>query len=139
VSCIITTDCNITENSPGVLCPVALTEGFQVLGQYQDWSSGHCHLETFESFLLSGILAPGSVRTSEVEEGSSYGREILDKVTVEINKVYKDLYVGSVFQNRPIADSGNFYEVHHNFVLRNDQSEVFNLPPVELTFLWTEE
>jgi len=26
VSCIITTDCNITEDSPGVLCPVALTK-----------------------------------------------------------------------------------------------------------------
>jgi len=25
VSCIIIADCNITEDSPGVLCPVALT------------------------------------------------------------------------------------------------------------------
>jgi len=25
VSCIITTDCNITEDSPGVWCPVTLT------------------------------------------------------------------------------------------------------------------
>ena len=26
MSCIITTDCNTTEDSPGVLCPVALTD-----------------------------------------------------------------------------------------------------------------
>ena len=27
MSCILTTDCNITEDSSGVLCPVALTSG----------------------------------------------------------------------------------------------------------------
>ena len=93
----------------------------------------------FESFLLSGILAPGSVWTSEVEEGSSYGREILDKATVEINKAYEGLYVSLVLQGRLIADSSDFHRVHCNFVLRNDQSEVLNLPLVKLTFLWAEE
>jgi len=31
VSCILTADCNITEDSPGVLYPVALTDSFQAL------------------------------------------------------------------------------------------------------------
>ena len=76
---------------------------------------------------------------SEVEERSSYGWEILDKAMVEINEVYKGLYVSSVLRDGPIVDSGNFHRVHHNFVLRNDQSEILDLPPVELTFLWAEE
>ena len=93
----------------------------------------------FESFLLSGIPAPGSVGTSEVEERSSYGREILDKAIVEINEVYKGLYVSLVLQGGPIIDSGDFHGVHHNFVLQNDQSKVLDLPLVKLTFLWAEE
>ena len=71
----------------------------------------------FESFLLSDIPAPGSVGTSEVEEGSSYGREILDKATVEINEAYEGLYVNPVLRGGPITDSGNFHGVHRNFVL----------------------
>ena len=76
---------------------------------------------------------------SEVEERSSYGWEILDKAMVEINEVYKGLYVSSVLRDGQIVDSGNFHRVHRNFVLRNDQSEILDLPPVELTFLWAEE
>ena len=93
----------------------------------------------FESFLLSDIPAPGSVGTSEVKEGSSYSREVLDKVTVEINEAYKGLYISPVLQGGPIADSGDFHGVHHNFVLQNDQSEVLDLPSVEPTFLRVEE
>jgi len=58
----------------------------------------------FESFLLSGIPAPGSVGTSEVKERFSYSQEILDKVTVEINKAYEGLYVSPVLQSGLIAD-----------------------------------
>jgi len=93
----------------------------------------------FESFLLSGIPALGSVGTSEVKEGSSYGREVLDKRTVEINEAYEGLYISPVLWDRPIADSGNFHRVYHNFVLRNDQSKVLDLHLVELTFLRAEE
>ena len=59
--------------------------------------------------------------------------------TVEINKAYESLYISPVFQSGPIVDSGNFHGVYHNFVLQDDQSEVFNLPLVELIFLWAEE
>ena len=93
----------------------------------------------FESFLLSGIPAPGSVGTSEVEEGSSYGQEVLDKAMVEINKACEGLYISPVLWGGPITDSGNFYGVYCNFIFRNDQFEVLDLPLVELTFLQTEE
>ena len=54
---------------------------------------------------------------SEVEEGSSYGQEVLDEVTVEVNEVYEGLHVSPVLQDGPLADSGNFNRVHHNLVL----------------------
>ena len=57
---------------------------------------------------------------SEVEERSSYGREILDKATVEINKAYESLHVSLVFQGGPITDSSDFHWVYCNFVLRDD-------------------
>ena len=38
-----------------------------------DQSSGHCYLETFESFLFLGIPVPGLVGTSKVEAESGYG------------------------------------------------------------------
>ena len=96
-----------------------------------EWSLWH--------FLFFGIPASGFVRTSEVKKGSSYGQEILDKATVEINEAYESLHISPVFWGRLIVDSSNFHRVHRNFVLQNDQSKVFNLPPVELTFLWVEE
>ena len=58
---------------------------------------------------------------------------------VEINEAYESLYVSPVFWDGPIVDSGNFHRVHRNFVLWDDQSEVFNLPLMELTFLQEEE
>jgi len=64
---------------------------------------------------------------------------MVDKATVEIDKTYESLYVSPVLQSRPVTDSGNFNRVHRNFVLQDDQSEVFNLLLVELTFLQTEE
>jgi len=54
-------------------------------------------------------------------------------VTVEVNEAYKSLYVSSVLQSRPVIDSSDFNRVHRNLVLRDDQSEVFDLLPMELT------
>jgi len=79
------------------------------------------------------------IGSSEVEEGLSYGREVLDEATVEVNKAYEGLYVSPVLWGGLLTDSGNFNRVHCDLVLRNDQPEVFNLLLVELTFLWTEE
>jgi len=33
------------------------------------------------------------IGSSEVEEGSSYGREVLDEATVEVNEAYEGLHV----------------------------------------------
>ena len=79
------------------------------------------------------------IGSSEVEEGSSYGREVLDEVTVEVNKAYEGLHISPVLQGGPLADSSNFNKIHRDLVLRDDQPEVFNLLPVELTFLQTEK
>ena len=79
------------------------------------------------------------IGSSEVEEGSSYGREVLDEVTVEVNKAYEGLYVSLALWGGPLADSGNLNRVHCNRVLQDDQPKVFNLLPVELALLWTEE
>ena len=54
---------------------------------------------------------------------------------VEVNEAYKSLHISLVLQDRLLADSGNFNRVHCNLVLQDDQSEVFNLLLVELTFL----
>jgi len=75
----------------------------------------------------------------EVEEGSGYGREISDKATVEVDKAYESLHVSLILQGGPIADSGNFNWVHCNLVFRDDQSEVFDLLPMELTLLQAEK
>jgi len=71
----------------------------------------------FEGFLFLGIPVLGMIGLSEVEEGSSYGREVLDEVTVEVNKAYEGLHVSPALRGGPLADSGNFNRVHHNFVL----------------------
>ena len=76
---------------------------------------------------------------SEVKEGSSYGREISDKAMVEVNKAYESLHVSLVLWGGPVTDSGNFNRVHLDLVLQDDQSEVLNLLPMELTLLWAEE
>ena len=60
-------------------------------------------------------------------------------MAVEINKAYESLYISPVLQGGPVMNSGNFNRVHHNFVLQDDQSKVFNLLPVKLTFLQIEE
>ena len=93
----------------------------------------------FKGFLFLGSPVPGMIGSSKVKEGSSYGREVLDKVTVEVNKAYEGLHISPVLQGGPLADSGNFNRVHRDLVLRDDQPEVFNLLPVELTFLQTEK
>ena len=93
----------------------------------------------FEGFLFLGTPAPGLVGASEVKEGSSYGREVLNEAMVEVDETYESLYISPVLWDRPLADSGDLNRVYHNLVLRDDQSEVFNLLPVEFTFLWAEE
>ena len=74
-----------------------------------------------------------------VEEGSSYGREVLNEATVEVDETYESLYISLVLRNGPLVDSGDLNRVHCNLVLRDDQSQVFNLLPVEFTLLRTEE
>jgi len=93
----------------------------------------------FEGFLFLSTPVLGLIRASEVEKGSSYGQEVLDEATVEVNEAYKGLHISPVLRDRPLADSSNFNRVHHNLVLRDDQSEVFNLLLVEHTLLWAEE
>ena len=63
----------------------------------------------------------------------------MDEATVEVNEAYKGLHVSPVLWDGPLIDSGNFNRVHRNLVLRDDQSKIFNLLPVELTLLQTEE
>ena len=79
------------------------------------------------------------IRSSEVEERSSYGREVLDEAMVKVNEAYKGLHVSPALQGGPLMDSSNFNRVHCNLVLRDDQPEVFNLLLMELTLLQTEE
>ena len=50
----------------------------------------------FEGFLFLGTPAPGLVGVSEVEEESSYGREVLNEATVEVNETYESLYISPV-------------------------------------------
>jgi len=50
----------------------------------------------FEGFLFLSTPVPGLIGASEVKEGSSYGREVLDKAMVEVNKAYKGLHVSLV-------------------------------------------
>jgi len=71
----------------------------------------------FEGFLFFNVPVPGLVGTSEVEEWSGYSREILDKMTVEVNKAYESLHVSPVFQGGPVMDSSDFNRVHRNLVL----------------------
>jgi len=93
----------------------------------------------FEGFLFLGTPVPGVIGSSEVKEGSSYGREVLDEATVEVNEAYEGLHVSLALWSGPLADSGNLNRVHRNRVLRDDQPKVFNLLPVELALLRTEE
>ena len=93
----------------------------------------------FEGFLFLGTPVPGMIGSSKVKERSSYGQEVLDEATVEVNEAYKGLHVSPVLRGGPLTDSGNFNRVHRDLVLRDDQPKVFNLLPVELTFLRTEE
>jgi len=93
----------------------------------------------FEGFLFLSTPVPGLVRASEVKDGWSYSREVLDEAMVEVNEAYESLHISPVLWDRPLVDSGDFNRVHHNLVLRDDQSKVFNLLLVELTFLQTEK
>ena len=58
---------------------------------------------------------------------------------IEVNKAYEGLHVSLVLWDGLLVDSGDFNRVHHDLVLQNDQPEVFNLLPVELTLLRMEE
>ena len=74
----------------------------------------------FEGFLLLGTPVPGLIRVSEVKERLSYGQEVLDKVTVEVNEAYESLHISPVLQGRPIVDSSNLNRVHLDLVLQDD-------------------
>jgi len=50
----------------------------------------------FEGFLLLGTPVPGLIRASEVKEGLSYSREVLDEATVEGNEAYESLHISPV-------------------------------------------
>ena len=63
----------------------------------------------------------------------------MDEATIEVNEAYKGLHISPVLQDGPLVDSGDFNRVHHDLVLRNDQSKVFNLLLVELILLQTKE
>ena len=63
----------------------------------------------------------------------------MDEATIEVNEAYEGLHVSPVLRDGPLVDSGDFNRVYRDLVLRNDQSEVFNLLLVELTLLRTEE
>ena len=60
-------------------------------------------------------------------------------MTVEVNEADESLHVSLVLRGRPITDSSDFHGVHLDLVLQDDQSEVLNLLPMELVFLWVEE
>ena len=67
--------------------------------------------------MFLGTPVPGVIGSSEVKERLSYGEEVLDETTVEVNEAYKGLHVSPVLQDRPLIDSGNFNRVHCNLVL----------------------
>ena len=54
-------------------------------------------------------------------------------------EAYESLHVSLVLWGGQVTDSGNFNRVHLDLVLQDDQSEVLNLLPMELTLLWAEE
>ena len=58
---------------------------------------------------------------------------------VEVNKAYESLHISLVLRGGPIADSGNFNRIYLDLILQDDQSEVLNLLPMELTLLWVKE
>ena len=60
-------------------------------------------------------------------------------MTVEVNEAYESLHISPVLQGGPITDSGNFHRVHLDCVLQDDQSEVLDLLPMELTLFQAEE
>ena len=93
----------------------------------------------FEGFLFLSIPVPSLVGMGKVEEGPGDGGEVPDEATVEVDKAYEGLYVSPVLRGGPIVDSSNLNRVHLDLVLRDDQSEVLNLFPIELTLLWAEK
>jgi len=51
---------------------------------------------------------------SEVKEGSSYGREVLDEATIEVNEAYKDQNVVQVHYDNPFRYDGSEDVIHHS-------------------------
>ena len=58
---------------------------------------------------------------------------------VEVNEAYEGLHISPVLQDGPLVDSSNLNRVHLNLVFRDDQSEVLDLPLIELALLQAEE
>jgi len=56
----------------------------------------------FEGFLFLGTPVSGMIRLSEVKEGLSYSREVLDEAMVEVNEAYEGLHVSPVLWGGPL-------------------------------------
>jgi len=50
----------------------------------------------------------------------SFGREIPDEPSVEVDEAQESLDVCLVFWSRPLSDSRNLDRIHGNFVFRDD-------------------
>jgi len=70
--------------------------------------------------LFLDTLVPGLIGASEIEEGLSYGREVLNEATVEVDETYKSLYISSVLWDGLLVNSSDFNRVYHNLVLQDD-------------------
>ena len=71
----------------------------------------------FEGFLFLGTPVPDVIGSSEVKKRSSYGREVLDEATVEVNEAYEGLHISPVLWGELLTDSGNFNRVYLDLVL----------------------
>jgi len=58
---------------------------------------------------------------------------------VEVNEAYEGLHISPVLQGGPLVDSSNLNRVHLNLVFRDNQSEVLDLPLIELALFQAEE
>jgi len=62
------------------------------------------------------LLIPGleHVRLCKVKQGLGQCREVTDKLTVEVGKPQKDLYISPIFQSRPLLDSRDLDRIYRH-------------------------
>lgn len=58
---------------------------------------------------------------------------------VKVNKTKEDLNITLKLLNKPLTGSRNLYQVHLNFVFRNNQSKILYPLLLKLIFLWVEK